>query len=123
MFGWRLMRVVGESMRPSLRPGQLVLVDRRASRRRQPARGDVVAVRPAACGGIAVVKRLVGLPHETVEQDGRRWRLGDDEFFLAGDCAERSRDSRAFGPVRRPELVGLVRWPQPPRPLRCNVPS
>ena len=111
MFGWRLMRVVGDSMRPALRPGQVVLVDRRAYRRRLPARGDVVAVRPAACGGMALVKRLVGLPRETVECGGRGWQLGDEEFFVAGDLAERSRDSRAFGPVKRAELVGLIRWP------------
>ena len=115
-FGLRLMRVVGHSMSPVLRPGQLVLVDRDAYRRRLPLRGDIVAVRPAACGGSALVKRLVGLPHESVERDGRRWKLGRGQFFVAGDASEHSQDSRAFGPVSYAELLGVVCWPQAPRP-------
>ena len=108
------MRVVGHSMIPTLKPGDVIFVSATAYRRRPPRKGELVAVRPDALGGRALVKRLIGLPHEPVEVDGRRWRLGDDQFFLLGDQRGQSDDSRTFGPVRRQELLGPVRlrlWP------------
>ena len=111
---FRLMRVQGESMAPTLNPGELVVVRHRAYRARRPRRGELVAARPAACGGRALVKRIAGLPHEQVEIEGRRWQLGEDQFFLIGDQVEHSRDSRSFGPVNRGELIGPVQakgWP------------
>jgi type IV secretory pathway protease TraF len=102
----RLMRIQGHSMAPALRPGTLVLVGARPAR--PPRRGEVVAARPAALGGRAVVKRVAGLPGERVEHGGRAWQLGDDEYFLLGDRPEDSLDSRAFGPVADRDLLGPV---------------
>ncbi len=104
----RLMRIVGESMAPGLRSGEVVLVHRRAYETRQPRRGELVAARPAALDGRAVVKRLAAVPGEAFITDDCRWRLGPDEFFLLGDAASRSSDSRRFGPVARQELIGQV---------------
>jgi len=108
------MRVSGRSMAPTLHPGELVVVNERAYARRAPRRDELVAAAPSALGGAAVVKRLAGLPHERLDVEGRRWELGEDEFFLLGDGAGHSTDSRAFGPVRRAELLGpaqLRLWP------------
>lgn len=105
IFG-RLMRVQGHSMAPALHAGDLVYVGARASR--PPRRGDIVAARPAQLGGPALVKRVAGLPQERFEIDGRTWQLGDDEYFLLGDCPEDSLDSRAFGPVPARDLLGPV---------------
>lgn len=101
-------------MAPTLRHGELVLVNRRAYRQRVPRRGELVAARPSACAGRAVVKRIAGTPADDVAIEGRSWHLGEDEFFLLGDRAEESRDSRRFGPVSRRELIGRVGlrlWP------------
>lgn len=38
-----------------------------------------------------------------------RWNLMSDEFFVLGDNAPVSRDSRHFSPIRRSKLVGIVR--------------
>ena len=114
MWQWRLMRIHGGSMAPTLRDGELVLIDGRAYTQRRPRRGEIVAARPRASGCRALVKRVVGLPRERVAVDGRRWQLGEGEFFLLGDATEFSVDSRRFGPVSREELVGPVRarlWP------------
>jgi signal peptidase I len=111
-----LLRVVGQSMSPGLRPGQLVFVDARAYRAGAPRRGEVVAARPMACGGRALIKRIAGLPGERVVLGGREWRLSEDQFFLLGDQADGSVDSRSFGPVSRAELLG-------PACLLRNVPS
>ncbi len=56
--------VVGNSMLPSLEPGDLLLVDKRAYLNAEPRRGDVVVARDAA--GL-IIKRIVGLPGEEVE--------------------------------------------------------
>ena len=105
----RLMRITGRSMMPTLEPGELVVVDQRAYASRAPRRDEVVAARPRAFGGKALVKRLAGFPHERVEAGGRQWQLGANEFFLLGDDREDSADSRRFGPVTREELLGPVR--------------
>ena len=100
-------------MEPTLSPGELVLISR-AYEVRPPRRGEVVAARPASLGGRALVKRIVGLPHERITVGDAAWQLGEGEFFLLGDRPARSTDSRVFGPVRRGELVGPVRarlWP------------
>ena len=113
LFG-RLLRVYGHSMAPTLKPGELIIINERAYDVHPPQRGDMVAARPAAFGGRAFVKRIAGLPHERVTLDGREWRLGADQFFLLGDQRDDGIDSRSFGPVTRTELIGPVRlrlWP------------
>ena len=110
----RFARVYGHSMAPTLQPGEVVLVNHRAYASHEPRRGEVVMARPSSLGGKALVKRIVGLPHERVAVGERVWQLGDEQFFLLGDRAEHSMDSRIFGPVSREELVGPVRvrvWP------------
>jgi len=102
------MRIVGHSMMPVLRPGALVWVNEDAYRAAAPRRGDMVVARPVALHGRACVKRVVGLPHEQVALGERAWRLGAQEYLLAGDALHDSVDSRVFGPVVRHELVGRV---------------
>lgn len=108
------MRIQGPSMEPLLRDGQLVLIRDRAYHRCPPRRGEVVVARPGALYGRAVIKRIAGLPQERVTVAGRRWDLGEGEYFLLGSCLDDSLDSRAFGPVRSQELIGRLwvrLWP------------
>lgn len=91
--------VEGESMAPTLRPGDQLL----CVRRRRIRRGDVVVLRPPA-RGFDVVKRVTALPGDPV---GERV-LGDDEYLVEGDDPVRSTDGRAFGPVGRRDIVGVV---------------
>lgn len=66
LFRWqfKVTVVVGESMLPTFKTGDVLLVDRRAYVAEQPRRGDLVVARYQ--GGL-VVKRLVGLPGEEIE--------------------------------------------------------
>lgn len=110
---WRPFRVVveGDSMEPTLSPGdQLVAV-----RPRRLRRGDVVVVRPAE-RGFEMVKRLAGLPGDRLA--GRT--LGAGEHWVVGDRPGRSTDSRSFGPVRSSEVTGVVRFRYLPRPGRVR---
>ena len=55
-------------------------------------------------------------PDGTVELD---LRLGADQLVVLGDCRDRSTDSRSFGPVRRNDLIAIVRFAYwPPRRMR-----
>jgi signal peptidase I len=107
----RRIVVRGRSMLPALSPGEYVLFDRLAYRRRAPRRGDIVL---AERGGQRLVKRVAGGPGEDVSLDGREWRLGEDEYLLVGDDLAVSRDGRDWGPVGRRAILArgwLVYWP------------
>lgn len=102
-----------------------------------PRRGDIVVINLThelhACGGAMVVKRIVGLPGETVTQvggtvlvDGRRLiesylpedaqqghgfstlQLPAGAYFVMGDNRGHSCDSRNFGPVPRRLITAKV---------------
>jgi signal peptidase I len=93
-------------MAPTLLPGDWALVVVPRCYRH----GDVVVVEHPGRPGYEMVKRLTGAPGDTV---GDRV-LGDDEYWVEGDFAQASTDSRSFGPVTRDELkakVVLVYWP------------
>lgn len=112
---WKPFRVEvsGPSMRPQLEPGDWAVAFA-VSRFR---RGDVVVVEHPRRPGMEMVKRVVAVPGD-VAPDGRV--LDHDEFWVEGDSAEGSTDSRQFGPVRRGHLraqVRLVYWPPERRSL------
>lgn len=107
----RRVTVRGWSMAPTLLPGDRVLFDRLAYVRDRPNPGDVVLVAHPLQPGLRMVKRLAGVPGETV--DGVRL-LARGEYWVLGADPEASTDSREFGPVRRRDLLARawVRyWP------------
>jgi signal peptidase I len=149
-------RIPSSSMEPTFHcarpaPGcesdsnERVLANRFLYRFQDPERGEIVVFNPPegvveACGaGGTYVKRIIGLPGETISQrngivfvngselaepyleEGRRGgpdfgpvTLGDDEYWMMGDNRGLSCDSRRWGPVERSELIGpvfLTYWP------------
>ena len=148
-------RIPSSSMEPTLHcasgaegcEGKLsdrVLANRFIYHLRKPERGDIAVFEtpPAAkrqCGaGGTFVKRIVGLPGETVSMrngfvfiNGRRlqepyigagrrdhetgtWRVPGRSYFMMGDNRAQSCDSRRWGAVRRKDLIGPVfatYWP------------
>ncbi|MDX6562563.1 MAG: signal peptidase [Gaiellales bacterium] len=127
-----------ESMAPTLRPGDHVLVEKLSYRFGSPRRGDLV-VFAAPDGGALSVKRIVGLAGDRVAiEDGvlavngklRREPYVDHgsmdsvyfgpvvvprgDVFVMGDNRADSHDSRDYGAVPRRSLVGRVLvtlWP------------
>jgi signal peptidase I len=132
IFGGILLpvRLTGISMQPTYDDGSFNLANRLAFVWRQPARGDVVAIRMAG-PSVVYVKRIVGLPGERVEMDmgivkidGRplaepavvyraSWtvppvRLADDEYFVIGDNRAMNVESHDFGRTNRDRIVGKL---------------
>jgi signal peptidase I len=92
--------VEGPSMEPAYRSGDRVLVNRIAYARAAPAVGDVVVLRDPERPGRHLLKRIARPPDGDAAASGR--------YFLLGDNALRSRDSRQFGTVARRQIVGLA---------------
>ena len=71
-FGQRVS-VIGDSMKPKLENGDVVLINRVSYNLGTPKRGDVIAFKPNGNENAHYyVKRIIGLPGETVEvKDGK----------------------------------------------------
>jgi nickel-type superoxide dismutase maturation protease len=103
-FRWRPFRVEveGESMRPTLAPGDW-LVATRAGRVRPRS---IVVVEHPARPGILMIKRVRCLPGDV---DPTGTKLGPEEYWIVGDRPEASTDSRVLGPVPRSAIRGVAR--------------
>jgi len=89
--------VEGPSMEPAYRSGDRVLVNRLAYLRRGPAVGDVVVLRDPERPGHQLLKRIAEAPEGSPGPAG---------YLVLGDNLARSRDSRTFGLVQRPDILG-----------------
>ncbi|MBC8000957.1 MAG: signal peptidase I [Opitutaceae bacterium] len=124
------VRVAGISMEPTYLDGTWNAVNSLSYLRSEPQRGDVVGVQLSG-RSIMFLKRIVGLPGETVafdkgvvKIDGRpleepylrnalKWdkdpeRLGPDEFFVVGDNRSMDMADHSFGVAKRAKIVGKV---------------
>lgn len=101
------VEVAGESMTPTLRPGDWLL----ATRTGRIQRGSVVVLRHPG-RSLDLIKRVRAVPGDEV--DGRH--LGSEEFVVVGDNELASTDGRSFGPVPREAIEGVVRFRYHPDP-------
>ena len=126
--------VDGISMEPALEDGDKVIIDKWTYHFKEPKRFDII-VFPQDID-IYYVKRIIGLPGETVEiRDGRIYVDGmvlienygkekmpknysmdkrfllEDEYFVLGDNRNHSVDSREYsvGAVKRERIVGKAK--------------
>jgi signal peptidase I len=129
-------RVEGDSMLPTVHPNEYVLLDKVSYRLREPERGEIVVFHYPFDRERDFIKRIVGLPGETVQVangtvtvNGERldepyisapptytntWTVGPNEYFVLGDNRNNSSDSHSWGMLKREFLVGramVVYWP------------
>ncbi len=130
-------RVSGDCMEPRLHTGERILADKLAYALRGPRRGDVVVFLYPRDPRQTFVKRVIGLPGDTVAIESGRvlidgrpllepYRVnpahGDmapqfvphGSYFVLGDNRDFSDDSRFWGDLPRRDLVGRAvacYWP------------
>lgn len=128
--------VSGASMVPTFQNGQYLIVDELSYRLDNISRGDVVVFHYPKDTKKYYIKRMIGLPGETVtindkgimisnssnpdgfilsepyisstppHQDPIKVTLKEDEYFVLGDNRPFSSDSRYWGTVPKKDLVG-----------------
>ncbi|MGI5883482.1 MAG: signal peptidase I [Candidatus Spyradocola sp.] len=124
-------RVDGTSMLDTLHENNIMGVSRLHYRLNEPQRGEIITCNYPGEGNKLFVKRIIGLPGETIEiREGTVYidgepiaedyltrrddqsmdpvTLEDDEIFVMGDNRPVSRDSRAVGPLTLDEIYGRV---------------
>jgi signal peptidase I len=134
-FLFQAFYIPSESMTPTLKIHDRVLVNKLSYKLHPVHRGDIVVFKapPHADPGIDdLVKRVVGLPGEVVEGhgghvyiDGKRLpetylrsavttsafgsqRIPANSYWVMGDNRGNSKDSRSFGVITKSQIVGRV---------------
>ena len=127
--------VSGASMDPTFHNGQYLIIHELSYRLNEPKRGDVVVFRYPKDPTQFFIKRIIGLPNETVAIQDRSvlitkngeaetlqepyvknlgngsnltLALGPEEYFVMGDNRPESSDSRIWGALPREDIVGRV---------------
>lgn len=126
--------VSGSSMYPTFQDGNYLIVDEMSYRFEMPRRGDVVIFRYPKDKKKFFIKRIIGLPGETLQIENNSIlikneknpagfilnepyiknvsynklavELKGDEYFLMGDNRNASSDSRSWGSVKENLIVG-----------------
>lgn len=128
-------QVQGSSMEPKLSTEDNLIVDKISYRFHDPERFDIIVFPFQYAKDTFYIKRIIGLPGETVQIDeegnilingeileesygkevilnpGRAYdavELGDDEYFVMGDNRNSSTDSRdpSVGNIKREDIIG-----------------
>jgi signal peptidase I len=130
------VRVENISMQPTLHQDQFILVNKLAYRLGSFERGDIVVFHFPGDPEEDYIKRVIGLPGETVDvRDGRvyvngqlldepyiaappnyikSYKVPDDGIYVLGDNRNQSSDSHMWGYVPVNNVVGkalIVYWP------------
>jgi signal peptidase I len=131
--------IPSQSMVPTLKVQDRVLVNKFIYRFTEPQRGDIVVFKSVEGGGDDLIKRVVGVPGDEIAVRGgtlfvngepqkehyvnekfpdrsfsARTTVPDGHYFMMGDNRANSRDSRFFGPVPKKNMEGeafLRFWP------------
>ena len=121
-------------MAPNFLSGDYLIIDELSYRFLDPERGDIIIFKYPKDTAQRFIKRVIGLPGETIDikngsvtisKDGKSFMLdenylpldlktygdarivlGADDFFVLGDNREFSYDSRAWGNVPKKDIIG-----------------
>ncbi|CBN73966.1 conserved unknown protein [Ectocarpus siliculosus] len=119
--------VHGPSMRPTIEHNSLLLINKMGGRGRTIEAGQIVLVQSPLEIGRLVVKRVTGLPGDSISVRPPEWDVYNSQgiekrsevvpeghVWLAGDNVDNSKDSRNFGSVPQALVLGTVLlrvWP------------
>jgi len=130
--------VKGASMQPSFDNGQYLVINEIGYRFENPMRGDVIVFKYPQDPSQYYIKRIIGLPNETVEvkngqvivysidfpegvvldesylpegiftQGNVFVKLAENDYFVLGDNRSASSDSRQWGALAKEYIIGKV---------------
>jgi signal peptidase I len=123
-------------MNPSLQNGEYILVNKLAYKTGHPERGDIIVFAFPADEGQDLIKRVIGLPGETVHVENNivtingavllepyiaqaplysgEWTVPEGYLFVLGDNRNDSRDSHQWGLLPIENVIGksvVIYWP------------
>jgi signal peptidase I len=134
-FLFQAFYIPSESMEPTLKPNDRVLVNKLSYKLHAIHRGDIVVFKrpPSEAGDPTIkdlIKRVIGLPGDTIEERGGEvfingqelkepylpagtvtttlplQTVGPKQYFVMGDNRTNSKDSRFIGTIPRSLIVG-----------------
>ncbi|KPJ57465.1 hypothetical protein AMJ49_00865 [Parcubacteria bacterium DG_74_2] len=129
--------VKGASMDPNFSEGDYLIIDELSYRFREPERGEVIVFKYPLSPSQRFIKRIIGLPGETIEMEDNKITilnegknevldessyllsnnfkkgklkisLKEEEYFVLGDNRNASLDSRNFGLLPQKYIIGRV---------------
>jgi len=136
LFVFQVFEIEGSSMEPSFYNNEYLLIEKISYRVHPPRRGDVVVFKYPNDQQVNYIKRIIGLPGESVRVEGGKVfvngqslteaylppneqtlvngtidrpyevTLATDQYFMMGDNREHSSDSRNWGPLAKDLIIG-----------------
>jgi len=135
LFLFQPSAVNGASMEPNFHTGDRVIANRIAYKLHPIVRGDVVVVRSPLNPEVEFIKRVIGLPQDSITiaqgkvfvngkllldqftssatyanqgfiSEGQSYQVPKDMIFVMGDNRQNSLDSRSFGPIPIGNIIG-----------------
>lgn len=138
LFLFQPNQIKGASMEPTFYNGNYIFTSKVTYKLRDPVRGDVVVFHSPKNNDIEYIKRIIGLPGDTIliqnttvyvngtaiaepyisaateliyggfVEEGIPITVPENYYFVMGDNRPRSSDSREFGPVPYESIIGQV---------------
>jgi len=105
IFNFRVSFISGNSMLPTLKNNSMIIVDQYLYKLFTIKKEDILIFRVE---NEEVIKRIHGLPGETIETKERQLTLKKDEIYVLGDNPKESIDSRMYGPLKINNIVGKI---------------
>lgn len=129
-------KVSGSSMFPTFHDGDYILTDKISYKVGEPRRGDVIVLKNPNDESQDFIKRIVGMPGDTIEikqgniylsgqkltenylptgtsTSGGRFltensliKVGTNQYFVVGDNRDHSSDSREWGTIPKEKIIG-----------------
>ena len=136
LFVMSPQEINGASMEPNFYNGEFILTNKIEYKLRNPKRGEVVIFKSPKNKEIDYIKRIIGLPGDTVKlyknalyvngqkldepylapgvyifggsylAEGYEVTVPPGTYFVAGDNRPHSSDSREFGPIAKEDFIG-----------------
>lgn len=136
LFVMSPQEINGASMEPNFHNGEFILTNKITFKFSNPVRGDVVIFKSPGNKEIDYIKRIIGLPGDTVSlknskiyvnnqllnesylapdiyifggaflQDGSEITVPEGKYFVMGDNRPHSSDSREFGTIAKEDFIG-----------------